>query len=83
MIAKMKVNGEFWESVFDTSEILEHNKYFIISNKYENRIGIMRTTSKLYLKLIPLASNIALLETEQDKENNRNKEFFSCLLLVG
>ena len=52
-------------------------------NKYENRIGIMRTTSKLYLKLIPLASNIALLETEQDKENNRNKEFFSCLLLVG
>ena len=35
------------------------------------------------LMQIPLFSNIALLETEKDKENNRNKEFFSCLLLVG
>ena len=50
---------------------------------YENTIGIMCTTSKIRFKLIPLTSNIALLKTEQDKENNRNKEFFSCLLLVG
>ena len=50
---------------------------------YENTIGIMCTTSKIRFKLIPLTSNIALLKTEQDKENNGNKEFFSCLLLVG
>ena len=38
---------------------------------------------KKILKPNPLTSNTALLEAEQDKENNGNKEFFSCLLLVG